>query len=172
MVCHFNEKRPVLHHAVSWCSCCHIFQYIFQSAFCMFCCFLTAMHLFRFLMILQYLWGMDRCLCLFLNVAFVLPASPEAAQRKYKHRAGKQGEALLSTVPSPCHSKMLLSLLALPQAYWPYCCSSFAQRSCGAPSLEVLKARLDGALGSLSWWGAALPTAGVGTGLSLGFLPT
>jgi len=32
-------------------------------------------------------------------------------------------------------------------------------RSCGAPSLEVLKARLDGALGSLSWWGAALPTS-------------
>jgi len=27
----------------------------------------------------------------------------------------------------------------------------------GAPSLEVLKARLDGALGSLSWWVAALP---------------
>jgi len=27
-----------------------------------------------------------------------------------------------------------------------------AQRSCGAPSLEVLKATLDGTLGSLSWW--------------------
>jgi len=27
-----------------------------------------------------------------------------------------------------------------------------AQRSCGAPSLQALKARLDGALGSLSWW--------------------
>jgi len=24
---------------------------------------------------------------------------------------------------------------------------------CGSPSLEVLKARLDGALSSLSWWG-------------------
>ena len=35
-------------------------------------------------------------------------------------------------------------------------------RSCGAPSLEALKATLDGALSSLSWWGAALPTAGVG----------
>ena len=32
----------------------------------------------------------------------------------------------------------------------------------GAPSLEALKARLDRALGSLSWWGTALPTAGVG----------
>jgi len=32
-----------------------------------------------------------------------------------------------------------------------------------APSLEALKATLDGALGSLSWWGAALPVAGVGT---------
>jgi len=30
----------------------------------------------------------------------------------------------------------------------------------GAPSLEVLKARLDGALGSLSWWVAAMTTAG------------
>ena len=29
-----------------------------------------------------------------------------------------------------------------------------------APSLEALKARLDEALGSLGWWGAALPTAG------------
>jgi len=29
----------------------------------------------------------------------------------------------------------------------------------GAPSLEELKARLDGAPGSLSWWGEALPTA-------------
>jgi len=34
-----------------------------------------------------------------------------------------------------------------------------SQRAVGAPSLEVLKARLDGALGSLSWWVAALPTA-------------
>jgi len=29
-------------------------------------------------------------------------------------------------------------------------------RSCGAPSLKMLKAMLDGALGSQSWWGAAL----------------
>jgi len=29
-----------------------------------------------------------------------------------------------------------------------------------APFLEMLKARLDRALGSLSWWGAALPTEG------------
>jgi len=29
-----------------------------------------------------------------------------------------------------------------------------------APSLDTLKARLDGALGSLSWWGVALPVAG------------
>ena len=28
------------------------------------------------------------------------------------------------------------------------------------PSLETSKARLDGALGSLSWWVAALPMAG------------
>jgi len=34
----------------------------------------------------------------------------------------------------------------------------------GAPSLEVLKARLDGALGSLSWWVATSPWQGVGAG--------
>ena len=28
-----------------------------------------------------------------------------------------------------------------------------------APSLEAFKARLDGALGGLIWWAAALPTA-------------
>ena len=47
-----------------------------------------------------------------------------------------------------------------------------SQRSCGAPSLEALEARLDGALGSLSWWGAALPTAGVGAGWALRSFPT
>jgi len=36
----------------------------------------------------------------------------------------------------------------------------------------ALKARLDGALGSLSWWGAALPTAGVVAGWALSSLPT
>ena len=30
----------------------------------------------------------------------------------------------------------------------------------GASSLEAFKARLDGALGNLSWWVAALPMAG------------
>ena len=29
-----------------------------------------------------------------------------------------------------------------------------------SPPLEALKARLDGTLGSLSWWGAALPKGG------------
>lgn len=29
-----------------------------------------------------------------------------------------------------------------------------------APFLEVLKAKLDGALGSLSWWEVSLPMAG------------
>jgi len=37
-------------------------------------------------------------------------------------------------------------------------------RAVGAPSLQALKARWDGALGSLSWWGAALPIAGGGMG--------
>ena len=41
-----------------------------------------------------------------------------------------------------------------------------------APSVEVLRARLDGALGSLSWWGAALPMAGVEAGWALRSLPT
>jgi len=34
-----------------------------------------------------------------------------------------------------------------------------AQRSCGARPLEVPKAWVDGALGSLSWWRSALPMA-------------
>jgi len=34
-----------------------------------------------------------------------------------------------------------------------------AQLPCGAPSLEALKAGLDGALHSLSSWGAVLPKA-------------
>ena len=38
-----------------------------------------------------------------------------------------------------------------------------------APSVEVPKARLDGAGGSLGW--GALPMAGVGTGWALGPLP-
>ena len=43
----------------------------------------------------------------------------------------------------------------------------------GTPSpVEALKARLDGALGSLSWWGAALPMAGGGTGWALSSPPT
>jgi len=32
-----------------------------------------------------------------------------------------------------------------------------AQRAGSAPSLQVPKARLDGALSSLSWWGATSP---------------
>ena len=34
------------------------------------------------------------------------------------------------------------------------------RESVDAPSLETLKARLDGALDSLIWWSATLPTAG------------
>ena len=40
------------------------------------------------------------------------------------------------------------------------------------PCLETLKARLDGALGSLSWWGAALPWQEVGVGWFLRSLLT
>ena len=40
-----------------------------------------------------------------------------------------------------------------------------------APSLEILKVRSDGALGSLSWWVAALPTAGCGAAWALRSLP-
>ena len=46
-----------------------------------------------------------------------------------------------------------------------------AQRSCGAPSLQALKARLDGALGSLSWWWQPCPRYGVGAGWDLRSLP-
>jgi len=47
-----------------------------------------------------------------------------------------------------------------------------SRKAWGAPSLEVLKARLDGALGSLSWWVAPSPQQGVGTGWALRSLPT
>jgi len=40
-------------------------------------------------------------------------------------------------------------------------------RSCGAPSLEVVKAKLYGALGSLSWRGGS---PAHGWGLELGFM--
>ena len=44
----------------------------------------------------------------------------------------------------------------------------------GAPALDAFKARLDGALGSVTHWVAALPMpmAGVGTEWALGSLPT
>jgi len=35
--------------------------------------------------------------------------------------------------------------------------AQLSREAVDAPSLEELKARWDGALGSLSWWGAALP---------------
>lgn len=44
-----------------------------------------------------------------------------------------------------------------------------AREAVGAPPLEVFKATLEGALGSLRWWEAALPTEG-GEGLELGWL--
>lgn len=40
----------------------------------------------------------------------------------------------------------------------------------GLPSLEVPKASLNEALGSLMWWEVSLPKAGVGTRESLRFL--
>jgi len=42
----------------------------------------------------------------------------------------------------------------------------------GAPSLEELVARLDGTLGSLSWWMATLPWQRVGVRWFLGSPPT
>lgn len=39
----------------------------------------------------------------------------------------------------------------------------FTQRSCGAPSLEMLKARLDEAVGSLTWWGDTCHGRGIGS---------
>jgi len=50
--------------------------------------------------------------------------------------------------------------------------NSLHRETAGAPSLEMPKARWDGVLGSLSQWGATLPTAGVGTGWTLRSLPT
>lgn len=42
-----------------------------------------------------------------------------------------------------------------------------AHRNVGAPSPEMLKARLDGSLSSLIWWGSKQPAA---VGLELGHL--
>ena len=47
-----------------------------------------------------------------------------------------------------------------------------ARRNCGAPSLEGLKARLDGALGNLSCWVVSCPCQRVGSGWSLTSYPT
>ena len=38
--------------------------------------------------------------------------------------------------------------------------SMLPREAVDAPSLEVFKARLDGALGSLVWWEVSLPMAG------------
>ena len=50
-------------------------------------------------------------------------------------------------------------------------CEAQDRETVHVPSLEVLKARLDGALGSLIWKGATQPTAGAGTGWALRYLP-
>ena len=51
--------------------------------------------------------------------------------------------------------------------------SSLLREAVDAPSLEVFKARLDGALGNLVWWEVSLPMAeGVGIRGSLRDLPT
>jgi len=44
------------------------------------------------------------------------------------------------------------------------CWHRLPREAVGAPSLEVLKARLDGALGSLSQWVASSPWQRVGNG--------
>jgi len=67
----------------------------------------------------------------------------------------------LNTSFAPCES-------ALP----PYLELGAWLLSPDTPSLQALKARGEGALGSLSWWGAALPMAGGGTGWALSFPPT
>jgi len=47
-----------------------------------------------------------------------------------------------------------------------------SREAVGAPSLEAFKARMDGALGSLIWWGQTDCGRGVGTGWALRSLPT
>ena len=39
-------------------------------------------------------------------------------------------------------------------------CNTLPREAVDAPSLEVFKARLDGALGNLVWWEVSLPMAG------------
>ena len=47
---------------------------------------------------------------------------------------------------------------------WKQSVAQDVQSSTGAPSLEVPKRRLDGALGSMVWWGALSPRQGLGLG--------
>lgn len=62
---------------------------------------------------------MHRCLCLSLNVPFVLPASPKAAERKCTHgsgeRAGERGEHCSSVLLlPPCATASCCRLLPFP----------------------------------------------------------
>jgi len=59
-----------------------------------------------------------------------------------------------------------------PSHLVPYNSNRLPREAVGTPSLEVFKARLDGALGSLSWGVALGSPQGVGTEWALGFLPT
>ena len=105
-------------------------------------------------------------------IAFWLPARHQrtdgaqrllcGAKQVWGSWTAAQGDSMVSTVWCLCRISPKIkdsfeSIKASPiPSFLPV-----AQRSCGVPSLEALKARLDGALGSLSWSGAALSMAGV-----------
>ena len=80
--------------------------------------------------------------------------SPGDFHHAYVHVGGSKGR-FRSDV-----RKKFLSQRAVRRRH---CCPE----SCGAPSLELLKARLDGAMGSLSWWGQ--PAHGRGWGSKFSF---
>ena len=55
-------------------------------------------------------------------------------------------------------------LLSASRCCCPLPATVLSSHAAFSPSVETLKAQLDEAQGSQTWWVAALPTAGVGSG--------
>ena len=67
---------------------------------------------------------------------------------------------------------MIITCIFLPHDHDGGVLAQLPTQAVGAPSLEEFKARLDGALGSLSWWVVFLSIVEVGTGWAVGSPPT
>ena len=124
----------------------------------------------------------------FVMLEYLLPPGPKQVSgrwlqsarlflgRHVSEQAGNRMGQLLSAEKkdgSCCQEVWSLKLMVFPFSAGKAACMHPAwhklPREAVCPtSLEVLKARLDRALGSLCWWGAALPTAEeIGTGWAL-----